>query len=485
MSFPIVYARAPIVAAVRSAFPPVCVRTSPKSSPNLDSMNACVAGSRGAPCPWPAAVVVATDVARWRCAGASGAPDIAWSAARCASASALECDARRKYCGTPAERSRSGRFVVCAGPRESLSSDLLTCAKVTRSIVHLPVSDALGEPLVSAGRTCETCTLEFNDCRGPTPMETAMLTTEQLQAIMPALPAAKRATLFPSLTSAIAEFGIEAPARTAAFLAQLAHESAQFRFMEEIWGPTAAQRRYEPQSQLATNLGNTETGDGFRFKGRGPIQITGRANYRRFGDILGVDLVADPDRAAQPDLAFRIAGAFWSRKVSTSSPTAPPMRRFARLPGGSMAASMAWRNGSGSTKPRAECSGSRRRHERGEPRRRKERRRSRSSNEGSRRSAARRGAPPPDPARRSACARRRRRRLWPGSERPQAREEEGRPQDCRAQRRSQDCRPAQPDAPASHASGRQAARAGRSVELSTTGDRGRRASEESVRAAAA
>ena len=141
-----------------------------------------------------------------------------------------------------------------------------------------------------------------------------MLTTEQLQAIMPALPAAKRATLFPSLTSAIAEFGIEAPARTAAFLAQLAHESAQFRFMEEIWGPTAAQRRYEPQSQLATNLGNTETGDGFRFKGRGPIQITGRANYRRFGDILGVDLVADPDRAAQPELAFRIAGAFWSRK---------------------------------------------------------------------------------------------------------------------------------------------------------------------------
>ena len=141
-----------------------------------------------------------------------------------------------------------------------------------------------------------------------------MLTTEQLQAIMPALPAAKRATLFPSLTAAIAEFGIEAPARTAAFLAQLAHESAQFRFMEEIWGPTAAQRRYEPPSQLATNLGNTETGDGFRFKGRGPIQITGRANYRRFGDLLGVDLVADPDRAAQPELAFRIAGAFWSRK---------------------------------------------------------------------------------------------------------------------------------------------------------------------------
>ena len=60
--------------------------------------------------------------------------------------------------------------------------------------------------------------------------------------------------------------------------------------MEEIWGPTAAQRRYEPPSNLSTTLGNTETGDGFRFKGRGPVQITGRSNYRRFGDLLGLDL---------------------------------------------------------------------------------------------------------------------------------------------------------------------------------------------------
>jgi predicted chitinase len=141
-----------------------------------------------------------------------------------------------------------------------------------------------------------------------------MLTTEQLHAIMPGLPAAKGATLYPFLTAAVAEFGIEAPARTAAFLAQLAHESAQFRFMEEIWGPTAAQRRYEPPGKLAATLGNTEPGDGRRFKGRGPIQITGRANYRRFGDLLDLDLVADPVRAADPAVAFRIAGLFWSKK---------------------------------------------------------------------------------------------------------------------------------------------------------------------------
>ncbi|HEU4893605.1 MAG TPA: glycoside hydrolase family 19 protein [Vicinamibacterales bacterium] len=141
-----------------------------------------------------------------------------------------------------------------------------------------------------------------------------MLTTEQLKVIMPLLPAAKRATLFPFLTAAVNEFGIDQPARTAAFLAQLAHESAQFRFMEEIWGPTAAQRRYEPPGKLAGDLGNTDAGDGRRFKGRGPIQITGRANYRRFGDLLGLDLVSAPEQAALPDVAFRIAGLYWSKK---------------------------------------------------------------------------------------------------------------------------------------------------------------------------
>ena len=141
-----------------------------------------------------------------------------------------------------------------------------------------------------------------------------MLTAEHVQAIMPAVSRQKRDTLLPYLQAALTEFSIQAPARAAAFLAQLAHESGQFRFMEEIWGPTPAQRRYEPVSTLAANLGNTEPGDGKRFKGRGPIQITGRANYRRFGDLLGTDLVADPARAALPELAFRIAGLFWSKK---------------------------------------------------------------------------------------------------------------------------------------------------------------------------
>jgi predicted chitinase len=141
-----------------------------------------------------------------------------------------------------------------------------------------------------------------------------MLTSQQLQSIMPRLSAAKNSELLPFLTAAMTEFAIEAPARAAAFLAQLAHESGQFRFMEEIWGPTDAQRRYEPVTNLSQNLGNTQAGDGKRFKGRGPIQLTGRANYKRFGDLLNVDLVADPPRAATPEVAFRVAGLYWSKR---------------------------------------------------------------------------------------------------------------------------------------------------------------------------
>jgi putative chitinase len=60
--------------------------------------------------------------------------------------------------------------------------------------------------------------------------------------------------------------------------------------------------------------GHTQPGDGFRYRGRGPIQITGRANYKKYGDLLGIDLVGNPDLAAQPEYAFQTAALFWNRK---------------------------------------------------------------------------------------------------------------------------------------------------------------------------
>jgi predicted chitinase len=141
-----------------------------------------------------------------------------------------------------------------------------------------------------------------------------MLTPDQLRRIMPNLAATKAESLLPHLNAAMAEFGIDTLLRTAAFAAQLAHESGEFRWMEEIWGPTSAQKRYEPQTDLSKRLGNSEAGDGLRFKGRGPIQLTGRANYSRFGGLLGLDLIGSPAQAAVPEVAFRIAALFWKNR---------------------------------------------------------------------------------------------------------------------------------------------------------------------------
>lgn len=111
----------------------------------------------------------------------------------------------------------------------------------------------------------------------------------------------------------LAEYEINTALREAHFWAQAAHETGGFKFMFEIWGPTPVQERYEGRK----DLGNTEKGDGFRYRGRGIFQLTGRANYAKYGEALGVDLVGDPDQAADPEIALRIACEYWkSRKIN-------------------------------------------------------------------------------------------------------------------------------------------------------------------------
>lgn len=138
-----------------------------------------------------------------------------------------------------------------------------------------------------------------------------MITKDILLQIMPNLKETLCEKYFPFVQQAMAEFEITTPLREAAFLAQIAHESGEFRFLEEIWGPTTAQKSYEPPSKKAKDLGNSEPGDGKRFKGRGAIQLTGRGNYEKFSHLLNLDLVTHPEMAANPDVAFRISGAFW------------------------------------------------------------------------------------------------------------------------------------------------------------------------------
>jgi predicted chitinase/LysM repeat protein len=132
------------------------------------------------------------------------------------------------------------------------------------------------------------------------------LSLSQLKTIMPNLSDARARQTLPHLNKAMAEANITTPKRQAAFVAQLAHESGEFRYFEEIASGAAYEGRRD--------LGNIHPGDGVRYKGRGPIQLTGRSNYRAAGRALGIDLEGNPKRAADVDVGFRTAAWFWNSR---------------------------------------------------------------------------------------------------------------------------------------------------------------------------
>ena len=103
------------------------------------------------------------------------------------------------------------------------------------------------------------------------------------------------------------DYGImDSPLRLAHFMAQLVHESGSFRYMEEIASGAAYEGRED--------LGNIVAGDGKRYKGRGPIQLTGRANYRDFGRRIGIDLERHPEIAAVPSIGLQLALEYWRNR---------------------------------------------------------------------------------------------------------------------------------------------------------------------------
>ena len=107
------------------------------------------------------------------------------------------------------------------------------------------------------------------------------------------------------------EFDINTPLRWAHYLAQISHESAELRYSEEI----ASGKAYDT-GKLAIKLGNTPEadGDGQKYKGRGLIQVTGRANYEAYKQYCGFDVVERPELLAKPVGAIRSSMWFWWKK---------------------------------------------------------------------------------------------------------------------------------------------------------------------------
>jgi putative chitinase len=122
----------------------------------------------------------------------------------------------------------------------------------------------------------------------------------------------KAKIFYPGLLLAFRKYKINTAQRQGHFLAQILHESGGFQFLEELWGPTPAQSGYEGRA----DLGNYKIGDGYFYRGRGLIQLTGRANYRRAGGGLGLPLEANPGLASKPATACLIAGWFWDTRFT-------------------------------------------------------------------------------------------------------------------------------------------------------------------------
>lgn len=141
-----------------------------------------------------------------------------------------------------------------------------------------------------------------------------LITRDQLIKCMPNAKSVDIVAYLGPLNKACEKYGINTPKRLAAFLAQLTHESGSLRYKEEL----ASGEAYDT-GKLAANLGNTpeKDGDGQRYKGRGPIQITGTANYKAVSKALGYDFIKDPDALEAPEWGALAAAWFWdSRKLN-------------------------------------------------------------------------------------------------------------------------------------------------------------------------
>lgn len=118
----------------------------------------------------------------------------------------------------------------------------------------------------------------------------------------------------PLLAEIMPKWGIDTPQRQAMFIAQILHESGEFRYVEEL-GSDKYLSKYDT-GQLAKNLGNTPEadGDGQLYKGRGLIQVTGKDNYRKCGQALQLPLLKSPELLEQPRNAVASACWYWKAR---------------------------------------------------------------------------------------------------------------------------------------------------------------------------
>jgi len=166
-------------------------------------------------------------------------------------------------------------------------------------------------------------------------MELTVLTVDQLQECLPNARRERLEFFVDGINETFEQFEIDTPQRMAMFLAQTAHESANFSAVEENLNYSAkgllgtwpkrfrgVENQYARKPQQIANRaycdrmgnGSESSGDGWKYRGRGLIQLTGQDNYRTCGDALNLNLLDDPDMASKNPAAVLSAGWFWTTR---------------------------------------------------------------------------------------------------------------------------------------------------------------------------
>jgi len=184
------------------------------------------------------------------------------------------------------------------------------------------------------------------------------ITSDQLRALSPDVPLARADQYAAALTAAVSGSTLNTPLRLRHFMAQLAWESAGFRALVEnlnyrnpevldrtfksVQGIDHARRLIEAGPVAIGNLvyanklgnGSVESGDGFRYRGRGFIMTTGRSNYASVATYSKIDVVGNPDLLGTPEQAAVAARCFWEDRHVNAAADADNVREVTRVVNG-------------------------------------------------------------------------------------------------------------------------------------------------------
>jgi putative chitinase len=137
-----------------------------------------------------------------------------------------------------------------------------------------------------------------------------LLTENQLRYIIPNASNKNIQKFLMPINITLKKFNINTPLKISAFLSQIAAESGDLKYTKEL-GSDNYFLKYEPNTSIGKDLGNTKKGDGLKYKGRGILQVTGRSNYQKQTDTLGQDFINNPDLLEHPLWACVSAGVWW------------------------------------------------------------------------------------------------------------------------------------------------------------------------------